>query len=179
MHHYKTNTIFATPIPGLDSKSILAAHTKNFEYLISKCYIPKVSIMDNQVTKVIKAYLKTKDVSLQLMEKHNHRVIAVECAIQSFKNRQAKRGFAKEASVYFLYLESILFCTVHYATLPFHHCAIPPSCHSAIPPFRHSAILPFHHSVIPPFRHSSIPPFHHSAILLQYAITRCMYHRRC
>ncbi len=87
-----------------------------------------------------------------------------------YLNIQAKRGFAKEASVYFPYLDSVLFCTVHYATLPFHH--------SAIPPFRHSAIPPFRHSAIPSFRHSTIPPFRHSAILLQYAITRCMYHRR-
>jgi hypothetical protein len=97
-----------------------------------------------------------------------------------FLQLQAERGFAKEASVYFPYLDSVLFHTVHYATLPFHHSAIlpfrhssiPPFCHSAIPPFHHSAIPPFHHSaillfrhsVIPPFRHSAIPPFRHSAI---------------
>jgi hypothetical protein len=79
-------------------------------------------------------------------------------------SRQAERGFAKEASVYFPYLDSVLFHTVHYATLPFCHSAIPPFRHPAIPPFRHSAILPFHHSVIPPFHHSAILPFRHSAI---------------
>ncbi len=62
--------------------------------------------------------------------------------------------------------------------MPLCHSAIPPFHHSAITPFRHSAIPPFRHSAIPPFRHSAIPPFHHSAILLQYAITQCMYHRR-
>ncbi len=77
---------------------------------------------------------------------------------------QAKRGFAKEASVYFPYLDSILFRTVHYATLPFCHSAIPPFRHSAIPPFHHSAILLSRHSAIPPFRHSVIPPFWHSTI---------------
>jgi hypothetical protein len=82
---------------------------------------------------------------------------------QSLSNLQAKRGFTKEASVYFLYLDSVLFRTVHYATLPFRHSAIPPFCHSAILPFRHSAISPFRHSAIPPFRHSAIPPFRHSA----------------
>ncbi len=76
---------------------------------------------------------------------------------------QAERGFAKEASVYFPYLDFVLFRTVHYATLPF--------CHSAIPPFCHSTIPSFCHSVIPPFCHSAILPFSHYAILLQYAIT--------
>jgi hypothetical protein len=87
IYHYETNTIFATPILGLDSKSILAAYVTNFEYLVSKGYTLKVNIMDNQATKVKKAYLRPKDVSLQLVELHNHRVNAAEHAIQTFKNR--------------------------------------------------------------------------------------------
>jgi hypothetical protein len=51
MNHYKTNVIFAAPIPGLDSKNILDAYTRNFEYLVSKGYNPKINIMDNQATK--------------------------------------------------------------------------------------------------------------------------------
>ena len=43
--------------------------------------------MDNQATKVIKAYLTPQKVSLQLVEPHNHRVNAAERAIQTFKNR--------------------------------------------------------------------------------------------
>jgi hypothetical protein len=58
MYNYKTNSIFATPIPGLDSKSMLAAYKKNFEYLFSKGYTRKINVMDNQATEVIKAYLK-------------------------------------------------------------------------------------------------------------------------
>ncbi len=40
MYHYKTNAIFATPIPCLDSGSILKAYKKNFEYLKDKGYKP-------------------------------------------------------------------------------------------------------------------------------------------
>ncbi len=43
--------------------------------------------MENQATKVIKAYLKPHDVTLQLVKPHNHRVNAGEGAIQTFKNR--------------------------------------------------------------------------------------------
>jgi hypothetical protein len=57
MYHYKTNAIFATPILGLDSKNFLDAYTRNFKYLVSKGYTPKINIMDNQVTKAIKSYL--------------------------------------------------------------------------------------------------------------------------
>jgi hypothetical protein len=53
---------------------------------VSKEYTPKINIMDNQATKVVKAYLKPKDVSLQLVEPHSHRINAAEHAIQIFKN---------------------------------------------------------------------------------------------
>ncbi len=87
MYHYETNAILATPIPGLDSANILAAYKKNFEYLVSKGFTPKLNVMDNQATKVIKAYLSPRDVALQLVEPHNHRVNAAKRAIQTFKNR--------------------------------------------------------------------------------------------
>jgi hypothetical protein len=86
MYHYKTNAILATPIPSLDSKSILDTYAKSFEYLASKGYTPKVNIMDNQATKVIKAYLQPQNVCLQLIEPHHHSVNAAEEAIQTFKN---------------------------------------------------------------------------------------------
>ncbi len=87
MYHYKTNAILATLILGLNSASILAAYKQNFEYLAEKGYKPMVKIMDNQATKVIKAYLTPQQVRLQLVEPHNHRIIAVDWAIQAFKNR--------------------------------------------------------------------------------------------
>ena len=87
MYHYETNGILITPIAGLDSERILEAYTKNFEYLVSKGFKPKVNVMDNQATKAIKAYLTPQQVTLQLVEPHNHRVNAAERAIQTFKNR--------------------------------------------------------------------------------------------
>ena len=60
---------------------------ENFEYLVSKEFKPKVNVMDNQATKAIKAYLTPQQVTLQLVEPHNHRVNAAERAIQTFKNR--------------------------------------------------------------------------------------------
>jgi hypothetical protein len=87
MYHYKTNAIFATHIPGLDSENILNAYKKNFEYLISKGYLPKINVMDNQATKAIKLYLTPHQCHLQLVEPGNHRVNAAEQAIQTFKNQ--------------------------------------------------------------------------------------------
>jgi hypothetical protein len=87
MYHYKTNAILATPIPSLDSKSILDAYANKFKYLVSKGYTPKVNVMDNQATKVIKAYPQPQNICLQLIKPHNHCVNAAEQAIQTFKNR--------------------------------------------------------------------------------------------
>ncbi len=86
MYHYKTNAIFASPIPGLDSQSILDAYKKDFEFLVSKGYTPKINVMDNQVTKAIKSYLTLQQCCLQLVEPGNHRINATERAIQTFKN---------------------------------------------------------------------------------------------
>jgi hypothetical protein len=41
------NAILATPIPSLNSSSILDAYKKNFEYLIAKGYQTKLNMMDN------------------------------------------------------------------------------------------------------------------------------------
>ena len=60
MYHYKTTAIFAAPITGLDSETIMAVYKKNFEYLISKGFKPKLNVMDNQATQAIKAYLNTE-----------------------------------------------------------------------------------------------------------------------
>jgi beta-glucosidase/6-phospho-beta-glucosidase/beta-galactosidase len=51
MYHYETNAILITPITGLDSEQILEAYKKNFEYLVSKGFKPKIYVMDNQATK--------------------------------------------------------------------------------------------------------------------------------
>jgi hypothetical protein len=86
IYHYKTNPILATPIPGQYSNSILKAFKKNFEYLEEESYKPKLNVMDNQATTVIKAYITLQRVSLQLAEPHNHRINTAERAIQTFNN---------------------------------------------------------------------------------------------
>ncbi len=87
MYHYKTNAIFAMPIPGLDLQSILDAYKKNFEFLVSKGYTQKINVMDNQATKAIKSYLTPQQCCLQLVKPSNYCVNATEQATQTFKNR--------------------------------------------------------------------------------------------
>ena len=86
LHHYKSNSIFATPIVGFDDVSIFQAYKQQFEMLKAKGFKPKLNIMDNQATKHIKKYLTKNKCKLQLVEPHNHRVNAAGQAIQTFKD---------------------------------------------------------------------------------------------
>ncbi len=86
LYHYKSNAIMATPITGLDNVCIFNAYKLNFKELKSKGYKPILNVMDNQATKYIKKFLTKEECKLQLVEPHNHRVIAAEQAIQTFKD---------------------------------------------------------------------------------------------
>jgi hypothetical protein len=86
LNHYKSNSILATPISGLNKICIFNAYKKEFEMLVSKRFKSQLNIMDNQATKHIKAFLTKNDCKLQLVKPHNHRVNAAERAIQTFKD---------------------------------------------------------------------------------------------
>ncbi len=86
LYHYETNAILAKPIANVDDRSIFEAYKEVFETLEVKGYKPKMNVMDNQATKYIKKFLTKKECDLQVVEPHNHRVNAAECAIQTFKD---------------------------------------------------------------------------------------------
>ena len=86
LYHYESNCILATPISGLDDKTIFEAYKQYFNELTAKGFKPKLNIMDNQATKHIKQFLSENKCKLQLVEPHNHRVNAAERAIQTFKD---------------------------------------------------------------------------------------------
>jgi hypothetical protein len=84
--YHELNCILATPISGLDDKTIFEAFKKYFDELTAKGLKPKINIIDNQATKHIKQFLSENKCKLQLVEPHNHRVNAAERAIQTFKD---------------------------------------------------------------------------------------------
>ncbi len=86
LYHYESNAILGTPIAGLDDISIFEAYKKQFENLAAKGFKPKLNVMDNQETKHIKKKITKNKCKVQLVEPHNHRVNAAECAIQTFKD---------------------------------------------------------------------------------------------
>jgi hypothetical protein len=85
IYHYEANAILAKPISALDNISIFNTYKMQFKDLTSKGFKPEI-IIDNQVTKHIKAFLIEQQCKLQLVEPHNHRMNAEERAIQTFKD---------------------------------------------------------------------------------------------
>ena len=63
MYHYEANAIMATPIAGLDDRSIFNAYRKNFEELKAKGFTPKLNVMDNQATKQTKSFSRRRTAS--------------------------------------------------------------------------------------------------------------------
>ena len=61
------------------------AFAQVFKELEESGYKPKFNVTDNQATKPMKEFLKTKDCKWQFVEPANHRVNAAERAIQTYK----------------------------------------------------------------------------------------------
>jgi hypothetical protein len=66
LYHYELNCILATPISGLDNKTIFEAYKQCFDQLMAKGFKPKLNIMDNQATKHIKQFLQKTSANYNL-----------------------------------------------------------------------------------------------------------------
>jgi hypothetical protein len=86
VYHYESNAILMLPISGFDNNTIFAMYKTQFEFLESKGHKIRLNVMDNRCTKQIKKFLTANDCNLLLVESHNHRINAVERAIQIFKD---------------------------------------------------------------------------------------------
>ena len=77
-YDYDTDMIFAIPTKNLKDETIITAFEQVFNELEEKGYKPKFNVTDNQATKPIKAFLKSKECKWQFVEQANHHVNAAE-----------------------------------------------------------------------------------------------------
>jgi hypothetical protein len=84
--HYRSNSNLADPIKGLDDNTLFEAYKIQFDELTKRGFKLKLNVMDDQATNYINQFLDKINCKLQLVEPHNHRVNATECAIQTFKD---------------------------------------------------------------------------------------------
>jgi len=85
LYDWTTNAILATPISDAKDETMVQAF-REVEYVTKHGFKPVFNVIGNVASKAVKAYLQSENIDLQLVEPHNHRVNAAECAIQTFKN---------------------------------------------------------------------------------------------
>jgi hypothetical protein len=83
---YDLNAIIVRPMKSRDASEILKTFKDIYSYLINKKHKPRLHVMDNECSNVVKNYLTEMDTTIQFVEAHQHRVNAAERAIQTFKN---------------------------------------------------------------------------------------------
>ncbi len=83
LYDYGSNAILVKPLKTMDHKEFVKAFQEQVTYLKKKGLF---NVMDNIVSKAIQEFLEFKNINIQTVEPHNHRVNAAKCAIQTFKD---------------------------------------------------------------------------------------------
>jgi hypothetical protein len=85
-YSYDTNAILVRPIKSRKASELLLTLQEIHSYLANRGFKPKHQILDNETSMLVTNFLKTSNVSFQLVPPHIHRRNAAERAIRTFKN---------------------------------------------------------------------------------------------
>jgi hypothetical protein len=85
-YDYDSNAIFAEPVHNRSAKTLLEAMKKIHTTLRNTGFAPRIQIMDNECSDLMKQYLKDSNIKYQLAAPGQHRINAAERAIRTFKN---------------------------------------------------------------------------------------------
>jgi hypothetical protein len=86
LYDYDSNAILAQPIKDRTAPEILKAFQVKEQELVARGLKPKLMKLDNEASKLLKAYLHQKDITFQLVPPYSHRRNSAERAIRSFKD---------------------------------------------------------------------------------------------
>ena len=86
LYDWTTNAILLEPVENTKSETLVRVFQQKITYLEKRGFKPTFNIMDNVASKAVQTFLESEDITLQLVEPHNHRVNAAERAVQTFKN---------------------------------------------------------------------------------------------
>ena len=64
----------------------LKTHEEVCDLLTKRGFAPKLHMLDNEASKALKNQITKTGAKYQLVEPHNHRVLAAERCIRTFKN---------------------------------------------------------------------------------------------
>jgi hypothetical protein len=86
LYDYDRNAIMAQPIKYRTAPELLRAFQVMEHELVARGLKPKLMKLDNEASKLLKAYLHQQDITFQLVPPYSHRRNASERAIRSFKD---------------------------------------------------------------------------------------------
>lgn len=84
VYHYDSNSIIVRPLKNRNDNETLNVYSEIYEELTAKGLQPKLHILNNKASRVLKKQIIKSKASYQLVEPHNHRVLAAECCIRTF-----------------------------------------------------------------------------------------------
>jgi hypothetical protein len=85
LQQYMSNAILAQPIKDRTAPELLKAFQVMEQELVARGLKPKLMKLDNEASKLLKAYLHQQDITFQLVPPYSHRRNSAERAIRSFK----------------------------------------------------------------------------------------------
>lgn len=85
-YEYDSNTIHAEALKSRTGNSIKQAYQIIRDLLVHRGLSPKIHILDNECSQILKEYMDDENETYQLVPPHLHRRNAAERAIQTFKN---------------------------------------------------------------------------------------------
>jgi hypothetical protein len=85
-YDYDSNSILAQPIKDRTAPELLKAVQFMEQELVARGLKPKLMKLDNEASKLLKAYLHQQDITFQSVPPYSHRRNSAERAIRSFKD---------------------------------------------------------------------------------------------
>jgi hypothetical protein len=82
---YDLNAIIIRLMQSCTDAAMITAFTEVFAGLCARDYQPALNVMDNECSKAVEKHIRSNKMDIQLILLHNHRVIAAERAITTFK----------------------------------------------------------------------------------------------
>jgi hypothetical protein len=86
LYDYDSNAILAQPIKYQTAPELLKAFQFMEQELVARGLKPKLMKLDNEASKLLKAYLHQQDITFQLVPPYSHSRNSAERAIRSFKD---------------------------------------------------------------------------------------------
>jgi hypothetical protein len=86
LYEYDGNAIMVEPIKNNKAAKVLPSFQVMEQKLTSRGLKPKLMILDNEASKLLKDYLHDQHINFQLVAPYFHRTNAAECAICSFND---------------------------------------------------------------------------------------------